>query len=371
MVYMIDEIELDCKPRERVVSKLPVHSGDIEMSEFDSGFLCGLIQKFRPRKFLELGVASGGTTAIILQCLADLQLDCEIHSVDISPKLYSDSTKETGYLGIQMKTILPPMYHKFYIGHGIPYFLSEIGAEIDFLLLDTSHFMPGEVLDFIEILPYLTDSAVVCIHDIAISQAPRFHMAHACSVLFQSVTAKKIMNFLPNRGYPNIAAFQITSETRKNIMDVFCALTMRWNYVPAANEMERYKNLIQEKYPAHCLDVYDEAVRRAIYWNERDVLSLFPAGSKIALYGAGHRGRYVFKILLDSGTLAVVKWVDRNYADLRSCHGMEICSPDSLKGTTFDYVLVTVMRTGVVLEIYENLNALGIPFEKIRFLEVF
>ncbi|MBR2216005.1 MAG: hypothetical protein IJ849_09635 [Selenomonadaceae bacterium] len=152
-------------------------------------------------------------------------------------------------------------------------------------------------------------------------------------------------------------------------MDVFCALTLRWNYVPAPNELEQYTNLIHEKYDAHCLAVYDAAVQRNIYWHKRDVLTLFPEGAKIALYGAGAQGEHIFHVLFDSGRLFIVKWVDRNYADLRSYNGMEICSPDSLKDTVFDYVLVTAMRTGVILEIYDNLRTLGIPFAKIRFLE--
>lgn len=36
------------------------------MSEFDSAFLCGIIKKQKPKKILELGIASGGTTAIIM-----------------------------------------------------------------------------------------------------------------------------------------------------------------------------------------------------------------------------------------------------------------------------------------------------------------
>ncbi|MBR2216004.1 MAG: class I SAM-dependent methyltransferase [Selenomonadaceae bacterium] len=196
-MHSINEIELYHAPRENMLSRVAIESSAVEMTDFDSAFLCGLIKKFRPRKLLELGVASGGTTAVMLQCLSDLNLDYEFHSVDISPVLYTNNQKRTGYIADLVKETLPHVNHKLHLGHGIPYFLPKIGGGIDFVLLDTTHFMPGEVLDFIAVLPYLTNNAVVCVHDIAISQAPRLHTAHACSILFSSVTARKFMNYLP------------------------------------------------------------------------------------------------------------------------------------------------------------------------------
>ena len=37
---------------------------------------------------------------------------------------------------------------------------------IDFCLIDTSHLIPGEILDFLMILPYLKDNATVVFHDV-------------------------------------------------------------------------------------------------------------------------------------------------------------------------------------------------------------
>lgn len=41
-----------------------------EMSEEQSAFLCGLLKKYRPNKIVEIGVAAGGTTAVMLNCIA-------------------------------------------------------------------------------------------------------------------------------------------------------------------------------------------------------------------------------------------------------------------------------------------------------------
>ena len=69
-----------------------IAQGESEMTEWQLGFLCGLIKQKKPKKILEIGVAAGGTTAVILNCVAQLDLDTEVFSIDINEKLYSDNT---------------------------------------------------------------------------------------------------------------------------------------------------------------------------------------------------------------------------------------------------------------------------------------
>lgn len=68
------------------------------MSKEQSAFICGLIKKYKPKKILELGVAAGETTAIIMNCCSILGLNAEIYSVDLNENFSRDITKKTGYL---------------------------------------------------------------------------------------------------------------------------------------------------------------------------------------------------------------------------------------------------------------------------------
>lgn len=45
--------------------------------------------------------------------------------------------------------------------------MENIGKEIDMVLIDSAHFEPGEILDFIIVLPFLKQEAIVVMHDIA------------------------------------------------------------------------------------------------------------------------------------------------------------------------------------------------------------
>lgn len=69
-----------------------------EMSELQLAMLCGLIREYQPKKIVEVGVAAGGTTAVLLNCISALEMDTEIYAVDISENYYRDTSKRTGYL---------------------------------------------------------------------------------------------------------------------------------------------------------------------------------------------------------------------------------------------------------------------------------
>lgn len=117
-MYHVNEINLDYEPRQKVLSKLPPNAAaHVEMSDFDSAFLCGTLKKFQPRKILELGIAEGGTTSIILQCLEDLNYDYEMHSVDIL-ETWADGVHQVGYLAEFAKNNLAVKNHQFHKGGG-------------------------------------------------------------------------------------------------------------------------------------------------------------------------------------------------------------------------------------------------------------
>ena len=242
------------------------------MSEFESAFLCGLLKKYEPQKILEVGVAAGGTTSIILQCLEDIRHQYEMKSVDVSEKYYRTQDKPSGFLSENIRNNLNFGDHKFKLGKVLPAVIDDIGGDIDFAILDTTHSLPGEVLDFLTVLPYLKDNAVVCLHDVSYHQVkPQSAFGYATDILFASVTADKMLNFLPketesyNSRYANIAAFQINYQTMKNIYNVFLALTLRWAYLPSQEQFTEYANFLQKNYSQDLYSIFAESAKMNIY----------------------------------------------------------------------------------------------------------
>lgn len=103
-------IPLDYEPRKKILPKLPACPSEPEMSEFDSAFLCGAIKQFRPKKVLEVGVAGGASTAIILQALENLNAPYQMHSVDLEEKFYRYPAVSTGFMAsfALKNNLLPP-----------------------------------------------------------------------------------------------------------------------------------------------------------------------------------------------------------------------------------------------------------------------
>ncbi len=114
--------------------------------------------------------------------------------------------------------------------------------------------------------------------------------------------------------------------------------------------------------------VFDtQSVYSAGRWNEcetlfGDVLRPFgniPREAKIALYGAGGFGRKL-KVYLDAHGYNVVAWVDQ----VQNCD--DVRRPSMLLRTSYDILLIGVLKNDAVHGILLRLDALCVPAEKIR-----
>lgn len=284
----------------------------VEMSRLQSAMLCGLIKEYRPLKIVEVGVAAGGTTAIILNCVSMLGLDTKVYSVDTWEKFYRDPNKKTGYLVEECKTFLHrEVKHQLYIGY-LPEYLEEIGKEIDFLILDTTHALPGELLDFLAAFPYLKDGAVVVLHDIFLNQHVKKDNSFATRVLLSTVVGEKIVGRGSDNSYNfiELGAFKVTRDTLKYIENIFSSLMITWNYMPDDEMLIMYRKQLSKFYTKELMEEWDMAVgmNKSAMIEKQEVdkasirsinalLKKFDGREKIFIYGAGKIGRKLCAIL--------------------------------------------------------------------------
>ena len=45
-------------------------------------WICSLIEKYKPKRILEIGVSTGGSTSVYLNCIKQLGIESELISVD-------------------------------------------------------------------------------------------------------------------------------------------------------------------------------------------------------------------------------------------------------------------------------------------------
>jgi predicted O-methyltransferase YrrM len=186
-----------------------------QMSRSEREFLHTLIVKHQPQKILELGVAEGASSAIILNAISGNK-NSFLYSVDYSERYYMDINKNTGWI---CNEVLPNTsnFWKLFTGELANAFMEYIGNGIDCILLDTTHSNPGEILDYLIVLPYLTEKCLVIIHDISLYQCillnsknQFYHTGYdtiTCRLLFSCLKGTKLLPSVTEAKYfANIGA---------------------------------------------------------------------------------------------------------------------------------------------------------------------
>ena len=242
-------------------------------SYLDKCFLNGVIRKLKPKKVLELGVAAGGTSLIILNALKDIP-GSFLYSSDISEKLYDDNTKLTGH---EVKDNCPDLMKnwKLYTGNVIGEYIEEIGDGIDLAFIDTNHVAPGEMLDVLMVLPFLKENATIVFHDTNLHQYG-WKSGRSCSRrnrrCASSYTNGLVINYLRgdiyypkfvNKRYDdvNIGAIKLSPNQKQYYFQYINILSIQWDYFPVESDMNIARKIISKYYGEKNLELYDMVVQ--------------------------------------------------------------------------------------------------------------
>ena len=216
-------------------------------------FLNGIIRKFKPEKILELGVYSGGSSIVILNAIDDFK-----NSI-----LYSIDLNSANFVGQCVNKYFPHFMRnwKLFKGNIATEYIEKIGNNIDIAMIDTAHFEPGEILDFLIILPFLKDEAIVIFHDIA-NQITRSSKRQewAPYIIFNAIRGEK---YLPSGKYilkQDIGAIKLEKDQKKYYHDYFRLLGGEWQYFPKEIHIKQLRNYFKKYYDEDCLIMFEEAV---------------------------------------------------------------------------------------------------------------
>ena len=157
------------------------------MSAEDHELLMSVLAK-KPQRILEVGVSAGGTTKLLLENMGP---EATLVSVDLARQYYRDQTKEVGFIA-EFFFKNDKRWTKL-LGRDISFVIDNFIEPFDFVVLDTAHILPGEVLSFLVILPYMADGSVMQIHRLprcrCVRGRPGSH--HAESLLFFTMAFKR------------------------------------------------------------------------------------------------------------------------------------------------------------------------------------
>ena len=109
--------------------------------------------------------------------------------------------------------------------------------------------------------------------------------------------------------------------------------------------------------------------RRILYeWAEDYPFEQLPP--RLALYGAGNFGRSLYGKVRDCTRKEIVCWVDKKAEQLQQ-DGLPVERPDRLLKEDFDMLLIAVKRKPLAESIRQELVLLGIPREKIFWVDLY
>lgn len=238
------EIITSTEEEKNVIKDLhPDFCDHIEMAKYEYNFLNTLIRRKKPKKILELGVSQGGSSAIILNAIKDLD-ESFLYSIDYNTTHYRYKDKNTGFYMDEYPE-LKKKWQLFTGGLALN-FMDEIGDGIDFCFIDTAHNNPGEILDVLMILPYLKENTTIVFHDTNLQyQNLKREPAKSCvnftnTLLMSALTGKKFVPFLVNNSeykFSNVGAVELDSQIKDNCWDLFNLLTIKWQYMLSPKEV--------------------------------------------------------------------------------------------------------------------------------------
>ena len=332
---------------------------DTDMLPNERLFVSGLIKYYEPKHILEVGVAGGGGTVNVLNTIMDM--DADLTSVDICETFNHPfiGAINVGQFVYDMYPHIPENKFRLCLGEDPAVCMPKLNQKFDFCILDTGHVHPCETLNFLCILPYLEEDAIVILHDISLYTEMSINTNKdtlsflATRILLSCICADKLLaNYDPRGVFVNIGAFQLSSDTISHIRNVFDSLFLPWEYWP------RNLDIVSAFVDLH----YDDSVKKlwhdSIEFNaklqksveeRRRELKVFAdffethGRNRIIFYGAGFNMRGILRNFKACGAEFNYQIWDKNAENIRKLQEYDVALPDYVsKANEGDIIIVTI-----------------------------
>ena len=247
---------------------LPIQNtlkGYIEITHDEQKFLNGIIRKIKPKKIVEIGVAYGGIAVIILNAIKDIE-DAKLYSIDINKNCYKKPSKHTGFI---VKEKFPHLADKWqlYTGGYTSQFIEKIGNNIDLVYIDTVHVVPGEMLNWLEILPFLKEESFVILHDTFFmyiyDRVIKNIINYSNNQILCYIRGELILpSYKQNMFSMNIGAIKLSKKQENYYLQYFLALGAQWQYLPSERELKVLTKFYKKYYGKKYVKIFIDAIEK-------------------------------------------------------------------------------------------------------------
>lgn len=278
----------------KLIARLnPIYNSFSEMTPSEQEFLTDIVRQYKPKKLLELGIASGSSSVLLLNAIKDIP-DSHLTSIDYSTPYYRDKTKNSGFVVDEY----PDLKQKWtlYTGGMASEFMEKVGGDIDFCFIDTMHSLPGEVIDFLLVLPYLKPNAVIVFHDTNLQTWGNWPQCTSNNMLVSAISGEKIVPetfenvFFHNTlkkdfqmYFPNITGIILDGTQNEKIWDIFNLLTQKWKYMLKSEDIKSVRMSLQKHYSDFYVQMFDNILnyQMNIAKNERTLQDIIKENKEL------------------------------------------------------------------------------------------
>ena len=135
--------------------------------------------------------------------------------------------------------------------------------KFDFVFLDTAHQAPGEILNFLELLPFLNENAIFVLHDILWHFHHKIKFYPSNVYLYPIINEDKVLLNYENGAIGNMGAIFLYNNQEKYYLDYFFLLLAFWEYMPKDNEINELRIFFKNFYKKDIyLKIFDKAVKK-------------------------------------------------------------------------------------------------------------
>lgn len=245
-----------------------------EMTNSERKFVHGLIQYMQPKRVLEIGVAEGGGSLVILNALKDIP-GATLTSIDLMEKCWNDFTKDVGF-ACQSSTVNKENW-TLCVGNDPCNVIESLSNDekFDFAIIDTRHIHPVESLNFLCVLPFLSENCTVLLHDLSLYTLQLYEkgssytpfsnfptISLATKLLFDTMVGEKrklpLSEYIPAFKYPNIGVCQLDKNSRKYIGNIFSMLQFPWGCMPT--DIVEISSHLKKHYSDEYYQVFNSAL---------------------------------------------------------------------------------------------------------------
>ncbi|SMX26388.1 hypothetical protein TRP8649_00463 [Pelagimonas phthalicica] len=212
-----------------------------------------LIIRHKPKRFIEIGTASGLSTGFIARFMEENGGE-SVTSIDYSAKFFGQADKPVGFLAPKIYPSGPVQVD--IIPRKSALDLQEMGGEWDMAFIDANHQHPWPIVDTLAVAPHMRGSKVVIHHDLQLYR--RFKE-------LRGIGPRVLFNEMPDsHRHADIAGgwniFSVDLNLDKALLEEVAigALSMPWTSFPSLTptEVRKFEAILAAYYSSNLLNEF-------------------------------------------------------------------------------------------------------------------